>query len=97
MNSFIDSMMRLNTRHSSCERRFTELKSAVKTKLPHSFNILLHALIEHLPLCLQPVFEGMAVHSAIRLIQGIGPFRYARTEVLGMSIKLVSTGLLVAP
>jgi len=30
MSSFIDSLVRLNKRHSPCERRITELKSAVK-------------------------------------------------------------------
>jgi len=94
MNSFIDSMVRLNNRHSPCELRFTELKSAVKSELTHGFNIQLHTLIEHLSFCLQPVFEGMAVRTSTLLIQGVGPFRNARTEVLGMSIKLVSTGLL---
>jgi hypothetical protein len=97
MNSFIDSSGVIEqasltlraTRHGTEERRETELT--------HGFTIRLHTLIEHLPFCFQPVFEGMAVHSAILLIQGIGPFRYARTKVLGMSIKLVSPGLLGVP
>jgi len=73
------------------------LKSAVKTELTHGFNIQLQTLIEYLLFGLQPVFEGMTVRSAMLLIQGIGPFRDARTEVLGMSIRLVSNGVLVAP
>jgi hypothetical protein len=67
-------MVQLNNRHSPCELRFTELKSAVKTELPHGFNNQLHTLVEHLSFCLQPVFEGMAVRTSMRLIQGVGPF-----------------------
>jgi hypothetical protein len=81
---------------SSCEQCFTEPKSAVKTELTHGFNIRLHTLIVYLLFGFQPVFEGMAVHSAMLLIQGVGSLRDARTEVLGMSIRLVRTGALVA-
>jgi hypothetical protein len=77
--------------------RVTELKGAVNTELTHDFNLQLHTLIGHLPFGLQPVFKGMTVRAAMLFIQGVGSFRDARTEVLGMSIKLISTGLLVAP
>jgi hypothetical protein len=46
---------------------------------------------------LQPVFEGMAILSAMLLIQGIGLLRDARMDDLGMLIRLVSAGVLVAP
>jgi hypothetical protein len=46
---------------------------------------------------LQPVFEGMAILSTMLLIQGVGLLRDARMDDLGMFIRLVSTGVLVAP
>jgi hypothetical protein len=46
---------------------------------------------------LQSVFEGMAILSTMLLIQGVGLLRDARMDDLGMFIRLVSTGVLVAP
>jgi len=61
------------------------------------FNLLLQTLIDYLLFGLQPVFESMAVLSAMLHIQGVGPLRYPRMEVLGMFIRLVGIGVLVAP
>jgi hypothetical protein len=83
MNSFIDSMVRWNTRHGTDEHRENGAGRL--------------ALLEYLLFGLQPVFEGMTVRAAMLFIQGVGSFRDTRTEVLGTSINLISTGLLVAP
>ena len=90
-----DSMVQWINRQSSCEQRFTNLRSAAKTEMTDGFNLLLQTLIDYLLFGLQPVFESMAVLSAMLLIQGVGPLRYPRMEVLGMLIRLVSSGVLV--
>jgi len=53
--------------------------------------------IEHPFFGLQPVFEGMAILSTMLLIQSVGLLRDARMDDLGMFIRLVSNGVLVAP
>jgi len=67
------------------------------TQTRYDFNILLQTLIEYLPFCLYPVFEGMAILSTMLLIQGVGLFRDARMDDLGMFIRLVSNGVLIVP
>jgi hypothetical protein len=67
------------------------------TQTGHGFDILLQTLIEDLLFSLQPVFEGMAVVHATLFIQGVGTLRDARMDVLGLSIRPVSTGVLVVP
>jgi hypothetical protein len=53
--------------------------------------------IEHPLFGLQPVFEGTTVLSAMLFIQGVGPLRDARLEVLGMFIRLAGNGVLGDP
>jgi hypothetical protein len=90
-------MVQWINRQSSCEQRFTDPKSAAKTEMTDGFNLLLQTLIDYLLFGLQPVFESMAVLSAMLLIQGVGPLRYSRMEVMGMFIRLVSNGVLLVP
>jgi hypothetical protein len=61
------------------------------------FNVPLQILIEHLLFGLQPVFESMAVLSAMFLVQSVCPFRDTRMNNLELFIKLVTTRVLVAP
>jgi hypothetical protein len=54
-------------------------------------------LVEYLLFGFEPVFEGMTVLSAMLLIQGVGPLRDARMDVVGMFIGLAGKGVLIAP
>lgn len=54
-------------------------------------------MIEYLSFGFQPIFEGLAILSAMLLIQDVSTLRDARMEVVGIFIRPVGNGVPVAP